>query len=454
MAADSGTSAARTHVSVRDVVRAWWPLALSWGLMGVEQPAIAAAIARLSDATVHLAAYGGVVFPISLAIEAPVIMLLAASTELSRDAASYRALRGFTHRLGGTLTLLHALVAFTPLAELLLVGVMGVPDDVVGPARLGLMITTPWTWAIAWRRFNQGVLIRFGRSSAVSRGTGLRLAVAAAILGGGLVHGGVPGVVVGCTALSAGVIVEAVYAAAVVRSVVRGPLAAAEGSPVLSGRAFAAFFVPLALMPLVTLVIQPIGSSAIGRMPEALDSLAVWPVIMAVAFVLQAVGIAFNEVVVALIRRPGARASLQRFAVILGTGTTGVLVIMALTPLADLWMSNVAGLSAPLSAVAAGALWLVIPIPGCRAVQSWYQGQMVVARRTRPITEAVLVFFAVCVATLGVGVALQWRGLEVALVGFSVGRVSQTLWLAYRARTTVAPSQAEAVEAGASSAPV
>lgn len=53
--------------------------------MGLEGPAISAVIARLANPEINLAAYGGVVFPLALFIEAPIIMLLAASTALSTD---------------------------------------------------------------------------------------------------------------------------------------------------------------------------------------------------------------------------------------------------------------------------------------------------------------------------------------------------------------------------------
>lgn len=402
--------------------------------MGIEQPAIGAVIARLADPKLQLAAYGGVVFPLALVIEAPIIMMLAASTELSRDVASHRALRRFSHRLAATLTALHLLIVATPLYDIIVGDLLAAPPDIIEPARLGLWLMLPWTWAIAWRRFNQGVLIRFGRSGAVGLGTAVRLATSAVVLSAGLVHGQIPGLIVGCTALSVGVLAEGIYAAIAVRPIVAGPLRAAEPSPLLRGRAFSAFYVPLALMPVVTLVIQPLGSAAISRMPDALTSLAIWPVISSVAFVLQGAGLAFNEVVVALARRRGADRTLPRFAALLVIGTTAIITVLALTPAAHLWMAGVAGLSPALAAVAAGALWLAIPIPGCRALQSWYQGQLVVARQTRAITEAVVVFFVVCSAILAVGVGMQWRGLEVALAGFSCGRLAQTAWLAWRAR--------------------
>jgi len=84
-----------SEISMRHIFDTWWPLAASWLLMGAELPLLSAVIARLENPKIHLAAYGGVVFPLALLIEAPIIMLLAASTALSKDMASYRLVRRF-----------------------------------------------------------------------------------------------------------------------------------------------------------------------------------------------------------------------------------------------------------------------------------------------------------------------------------------------------------------------
>ncbi len=130
----------------------------------------------------NLGAYGGVVFPLSLLIEAPIIMLLTASTKLSRDLASYKKLWRFMMFAGGGLSALHLFIAVTPLFDLIAGELLGVDDDILEASRLGMIIMTPWTWAIAHRRFNQGVLIRFGRSRAVTWGTLIRLAADVSVL--------------------------------------------------------------------------------------------------------------------------------------------------------------------------------------------------------------------------------------------------------------------------------
>ena len=115
----------QVELPLRRVVDNWSPLAASWLLMSVELPALSAVIARLADPKIHLAAYGAVVFPIALIIEAPIINLLAASTALSKDWDSYRKLRRFMILGGASLTALHLLVALTPLYYLVVEGVIG-----------------------------------------------------------------------------------------------------------------------------------------------------------------------------------------------------------------------------------------------------------------------------------------------------------------------------------------
>src|SRR5688572_3588549 len=211
-----------TPVTAAVVFEAWWPLAASWLLMGLELPITSAAMARLPDATRSLAAFGGVVMPLSLLIESPIIMLLAASTALARDLPSYRVGARFMWTTSLALTAFHALVAFTPLYDVVVGGLLRPPPEVREPARLGLMIMTPWTLAIGYRRYQQGVLIRFGRSRTVSVGTAIRLGTIVAVLLAGAALPAVPAIVTGSAAVVLGVVAEALYAAWAVRPVLRG----------------------------------------------------------------------------------------------------------------------------------------------------------------------------------------------------------------------------------------
>jgi hypothetical protein len=418
-----------------EIWTAWWPLAASWLLMGIEQPAVAAIIARLPDPKVQLAAYGSVVFPIALVIEAPIIMLLAASTELSRDRPRYAQVVHYTRVMGIALTVLHILVAATPLGTWFIQAALSVPPEVAEASKPGLWLIVPWSWAIAARRTGQGLLIRHGRSRMVGVATAVRLVVSSSVLGAGLLSEAASGVMIGSAALSVGVLAEAAFVRGVATRVATTELPERSEHPPLSVRSFASFYIPLALTPVVILLIQPVGTAAISRMPEVLGSLAVWPVVVSLGFVMQSIGVAYNEVVVALVGKPGARPVLWRFAWRLAAVLTAGWLVFSASPLATLWFERVANLPPDLVEEAVFGLLIAAPQPASRVLQSWYQGLLVSAHNTRPIPEAVGVFAVSCGAVLVAGTYWQGApGVYVALAGFTVGRVAQTIWLWWRCR--------------------
>jgi len=424
----------------RDVAAVWAPLAASWLLMGLELPLVSAAIARLPDATVGLAAYGGAVFPIALLIESPIIMLLAASTALARDEASYALVRRFMHLTAGALTLLHALVAFTPLFDLVVADLLGVPEAVREPARTGLRIMLPWTFSIAYRRTQQGVLIRFGRAGAVTMGTAVRLATISLVLGLALVTGRVSGIVAGTLAVAAGVVAEALFAAAAVRPLRRRELREAPpASPPLTMRAFLRFYLPLMVTPSINFLAMPLSAAAMSRMPLALESLAAWPALSGIAFTLRATGFAYNEVVVAQLDAPRPVPALRRFAMALSIAASGVLAILAVTPLGGMWFSVVSGLEPALAALATAALPLLALTPALSVWQSYWQGALVHSGRTRGVTESMLALLAATALVLWAGVA--WNrpaGIHFAAGALLAGNAAQAAWLWWRGRHEIA----------------
>jgi hypothetical protein len=426
----------QTALTGREIATTWWPLALSWLFMALELPVVSAALARLPEPEIQLAAYGGVVMALLLLVESPIIMLLAASTALSRDGASYISLRNFMHRLSAGLTLLHLLLATTPLYDFVVTRLIAVPEAVVEPARIGLLIALPWTWTIAYRRFNQGILIRHGASRAVGVGTLLRLAANVMVLGSGLwLHQIAPqltpsGVALGSGAVLAGVVAEAGFVRWRVTPILRQhfDLDSPAGEGIELGE-FLHFYVPLALTSLLALIMQPIGSAAVSRMPLPLQSLAVWPVVIGVVFVLRSPGTAFKEVVVALLDRPEPEPALRRFTMSLVLISLG-LSLLAFTPLANLLLVRLSGLTPELATLAGNGLKIAVLTPAMGVLQNAYVGMLVHRRRTRPITESMIAFLTISITGLFLGVLHGGvPGIYVAYAAFTTGHAAQLLWV-------------------------
>ncbi|NKB88074.1 MAG: hypothetical protein GKS06_07640 [Acidobacteria bacterium] len=437
--------------TINDVVAVWWPLAASWLFMALEAPIVSAALARLANPEIQLAALGGVVYPLMLIIESPVIMLLAASTALSKDWASYQSLRRYMNLMSLALTVLHAAIAFTPLWDFVARGLIGAPEEIIGPARLATALTLPWTWSIAYRRFNQGVMIRHGLTRIVGIGTGVRLAATALSLFAFVSLGlgqttDFPGVAAGVLAIIVGVVSEAIFIGIKKRPVVAkhfDPDQTISGA--VSSAQFMTFYVPLALTSLLSLLTQPLGSAAISRMPRALESLAAWPIVIGVLFVLRAGATAYKEVVVALMDRPDAERALWRFTMILAWGSAGITLAVAFTPLADLLLVRAFGLPADVAALARQGLRWGFALPFVGAIQNYYVGLLVHRHETRAVTESMALFLASSSIVLVAGVLHGGvPGLIVGYVGFSVANVLQAWWV-WRAATRPAVATATRV---------
>lgn len=429
------------ELSLRRVAQTWWPLAFSWLLMSVEGPAHSAIAARLANPEINLAAWGGIVFPLALIIEAPIIMLLPASTALSKDWDAYVKVRRVMMLMSAFLTAVHIAIAFTPLYDFIARNLIGAPEVIIEPGRIGMMIMIPWTWAIAYRRTQQGLMIRFGHTKAVGMGTLIRLCANGIVLLVGYLMRTLPGIVVASSAVAVGVVAEAVYAGLRVRPIVRHQLRLAPRAETpLTLRAFLAFYIPLALTSLISLLVQPIGSATMSRLPRALDSLAVWPVLSGLLFMLRSGGIAYKEAVISLLDEPHAIRNLRRFATILTIGGMALLVLIAVTPLSRLWFGNVMALSPALIELGQRGLIAGLFFPVIATLDSWFQGLLMHRRRTRSITEGVVLYTVAISIGMGVGITLDRLGVPVigvyvAVVAFQIAWALQVGWLWWRSRT-------------------
>jgi hypothetical protein len=420
--------------SLRSILRFWTPLAATWLMMAAEGPFLAAIIARLADPTFNLAAHG-VAYAFALLVEAPVIMLMSASTALVGDAASYRRLRNFSALLNAGSTALLLFVLVPPVYRAIMTDVLVLPPDVARLTHGALWLLLPWPAAIGFRRFYQGLLIRAGRTRAVATGTVLRLSAMA--LTGFVLYRffTIPGAWVGAAALSAGVCVEAVaariMAAQTVREVQDSPVTMLSDEAAMSYRGIAAFYWPLALTSFIGLTVQPMLTFFMGRAASPIESLAVFPVVHALSFLFRSLGLSYQEVAIALLgRRAEHTASVGRFGLWLGLASSGGLALVALTPLADVWFETVSGLAPALAVFAHAPTILMIPLPALSVLLSFQRAMLVTGRRTGHITNATItevLVVALLFATFGWG--FDMVGVDAAFLAFLGGRTAGNLYL-------------------------
>lgn len=447
----------------------WLPLAGTWLMMAAEGPYLAAIIARLDQPTENLAAFG-VAFALAIIIEAPVIMLMAASTALVTDAASYAALRRFTYTLAAALTLVQVVAVLPPVFDWLALSLLGLPPDVARLTHHGLAIMLPWPIAIGYRRFRQGLLIRRHLTRLVTYGTAVRLAAMSAAA---LAAARVPeleGVHVGTIALATGVVVEAVASRVMTRGVVAelqaGPArpgaadsgAAAEAAAIpaatdaraaagsdaaLTMPAIFRFYLPLAMTSLLAMAVQPAVTFFVGQSRYALESLAVLPVIHGLTFLFRALGLSFQEVGIALFGdRWEQYRPIRNFGWMLAAFAAGGLGLIVFTPLAAVWFEDVSGLSPELAAFALLPAQILALLPAGSVWICFQRAVLVHARQTAPITWAGIFEVAVVVVLLTVTTqVLSWIGAVGAATAIVGGRLAGVLFLlAFTTRVVCSPA--------------
>ena len=425
----SGTSYTQRHIFLF-----WLPLAASWLLMSAEGPVLQAVIARLGDIATQLAAFG-IVTSLEIAIESPVIMLLATSTALATSGRNYRVLRRFVIWLNTLVTIVAILVAFTPLFDLIVRRIMGIPGPIADAAQPGLMIMVGWSAAIGFRRFVQGVLIRHGQTRWVGYGTVSRLLASAGAGIGLAILTALPGVYIASIALMAGVITEALFVAFVARTTIRRVLnkPAASSADLVSFTDVLKFHTPLAATSLLTLLAQPIVGAGLARMPHPRETLAAWPVIWGILFIFRSAAFALPEAVIALVSDYIHRESVRRFCRTVGVISSAAMLLLAATPLASLYLRYIAGIPDPLARFVTPGILLFVPMPFINSVHSWYRGLLMSARKTGVIYRGMGINLALTGSLMFAGALFHLPGIEVAVLSLVLSLLVELYYLRGRA---------------------
>lgn len=421
-------------LTYKKILAFWYPLAASWLMMSVEGPFIAAVIARLAEPKFNLAAYG-VSFAVALVVESPIIMLLSASTALCRNNDAHGKLLRFTWALNILITTGMLIFLIPPVFNFLIGGLMGLPPEITRLTHVSVILLLPWPAAIGIRRFYQGVMIRYGLTRRVALGTVVRLSSMslAALL---MAKFGFPGAWVGCAALSAGVVMEAVairiMAHSCLKKLIATPPSEEESKNLLTYRYISKFYFPLIMMSFLSLGVQPIVTFFMnkGRLP--IISLAVLPVINALLFIFRSLGLSYQEVIIALAgeNREGYPL-LKRFAVFIGTGVSAGAIFIGFTPFEAVWFRQVAGLSAELASYAYFPTKILTLLPALTVLVSFQRAVLVSRNNTSPILWGTVMEVVGIMGVLFIGVGIfNMIGVTAAAIAYITGSAMANIYLA------------------------
>ena len=363
------------------------------------------------------------------------MQLLTTATALAADKRSYRKLLGFTLVLCGVMALLHLVFGFTQAFEYLCTRIFRIPIEVVEPARKAFFVMTPFVIFVGLRRLWQGVLIRYGKTSVVAIAMVARVVTVVVVLIGGVWLTNAEGAMLGGIALTVGAGASALATYFSVRRVVSRvmPQEAPVGEPPLSWRGLGSFYLPLGLTGVVNLAGQPLYTFGIALASDSLESLAVWPVLVAFLMMFASVVFSYQDIVVALYRGEQEFKKLKVFSICLAVVSSSVLLLTALLPLSGMWYRYVAGLSPDLVALTKTPMIVLAVIPALMTFISWYRGVLIVRKRTVHVIRGAIIYLSGLSISLFLGVTvLPISGVLMAAIAWPVGLAAESLYLRSR----------------------
>ncbi|MBD2268692.1 hypothetical protein H6F62_07895 [Anabaena sp. FACHB-1391] len=368
-------------VSFGTLWREFLPLSLSDVTMACGDPMITTTLAHLPDAQVNLAAVG-IAKSLAIFFESPIIMILHASNALAGSQDSRKALWRFTLLVGGGLTFLLSLLGLPIIFSFVGVSLLGIPSAMLATVSQVLLLMGGWPFAIAWRRYFQGLLIYHGQSRSVAKASILRLFTLALVLTGGFFFPISGGILAGL-ALISGVIVEAVavtifarlYGATIPPETVTQPNLPRNLAQV--GK----FYLPLANSMMVVWGGRAILISVIARAEDATVAIAAWSAAWGLVLVIANSTRMIQQMVIKYHHQVSDK-QLLTFAISVGAACSTLLLFMSLTPVGDRIVQSFIANDLTLAKSMKPVLLICAIVPLLVALQNATQGFLVSENRT------------------------------------------------------------------------
>ena len=397
-------------LSQRYIFAFWYPLALSWLMMSIADPVVSAGITRLPQPELELAAFG-VAQPIAILMESPIIYMLGTGVALVRNRVMYKLVWRFMLHLSILMTVVSAVLFFTPAYHIMTRLLLGLTEDVAAAARPAMQLLLLWPAAIGWRRFLQGVLIRHGYTRHITLGTICRLATLVITMAVGVWIGGLPGAALGGLAMVLSVIIEALVIAWWARPIVGkhifgGQEAPDQSEPDMTYTGLWRFYLPLAATDIMRVISRPLVVAGIARSAMPATSLAAFPVAFGLGMLFSSPMRAFHEVVIALFRDESTYRALRRFVVISGALLSLLMGLLVFTPLDHFYFTVLLGVPAEIKPLATLGAQIMVPITFLMAWQNLYRGRHIKRHETRFIQFGMVVNLVSMLLALTIGVSV------------------------------------------------
>ncbi|MBD2663860.1 hypothetical protein [Richelia sinica] len=417
-------------VNLGTLWREFLPLSLSDVTMACGDPMMTTTLAHLPDAQINLAAVG-TAKSLAIFFESPIIMILHAANALAATQDSRKALWQFTLLVGGGLTFLLSLLGLPMIFNVVGVTLLGIPSAMLATVSQVLLLMGGWPFAIAWRRYFQGLLIYHGQSHAIAKASICRLFTLAVVLTIGFFCKISGGVLAGI-ALITGVIVEAIVVTIFARwsGATLPPETASKPNLPRNLPQVWKFYLPLANSMMVVWGGRAILISILARAEDGTIAIAAWSAAWGLVLVIANSTRMVQQMVIKY-RHQVSDRQLLTFAASVGAVCSSLLLLMSVTPAGDRIIESFIGNDLTLAQSIKPVLTICIIVPLFVALQNATQGFLVSESRTSHVNFSTLLGTGILliVATFAINQGLNGAiAAAIAMITSMLVEVIYLMW--------------------------
>ncbi|MBK5200392.1 MAG: hypothetical protein JJE21_02545 [Spirochaetaceae bacterium] len=419
-------------ITKKKIFKLWIPLAVMWIVMALESPMITSIISRLPDAINQLAAFG-FSFALALLVEGPVIQMLSAGTAVTSSKASYQKILSIQRFIAIVTMSIHIILSITPVFSFFALNIMKLPPELLTPAHRTFVVLIPWAPTIGYRRLWQGVMIKHGRSKYVPIVMYIRIGLAAIILSLGLAYKPFEGALLGGITLSLGVISGMISAYIFAKPCIDALPDTTVND--INKNQMIAFYVPLAITSIITLGVRPLLNIGIVRGTFPVDSLALWPIVLAYIFLYTSICQSLQEIIIAEYSKENLKVIKSFVNTVALVMMSFYIVIYLVRPLWRIWFVNISNTPKETLKYLPISLALFIIMPIVSANISWFRAILVAERKTTSLTYGVFVNVGTLLSIIYfVPVFVEIPGVYLASIAYILSYTFESLFLFYRSR--------------------
>ena len=413
--------------------RFYTPLAATSLLLTATNPILAAALGRSVDPITALAGYQ-VAFAVCGVLYAPLLVVQQVAAARLMAGGSFSPVHRFACLVGGILSLVGGLIAYTALGDIVFAAVVGVGPAVLDEAVRAMQFLWPVPFLTAVRASHQGRLVAGHRTLPIAGATGGRTAILGVVAFGLLATGG--GAWLGAAAFTAGLVLEMLVVMAA-----RTPELQLERERCeVDNENVARFSAPLMLNVVLWWATPLIINMVLARTAEPDTALAAFAVVEAVAWFIAAPVGQMQHASIALVSCSETHRRVQRWGAVVAFSMVGLLLAVSFPAVREPMLALLFALDPGLVAAAGPALPVAAAYPLLYGLRQYYQGLFVRSGRTvvvgwgAALRVASIVVAALLVRDAAVGGAV----LGVALAVF--GLVIEGVFLERLSRREVMPA--------------